>query len=107
MFGELKTEGNRAILTFKTVGSGLMTPDKYGYLKGFEVAGSDQKFYFARAEIQGNTVIVYCPEVANPVAVRYGWADENGELNLYNKEGFPAVPFRTDTWKGITEGKRF
>ena len=107
MFGELKTEGNRAILTFKTVGSGLITPDKYGYLKGFEVAGSDQKFYFARAEIQGNTVIVYCPEVANPVAVRYGWADENGELNLYNKEGFPAVPFRTDTWKGITEGKRF
>ncbi|MCY7358231.1 MAG: sialate O-acetylesterase, partial [Rudanella sp.] len=75
--------------------------------KGFEIAGSDQKFYYARAEIQGNTVVVYCPEVTGPVAVRYGWADDNGDVNLYNKEGFPAVPFRTDTWEGITEGKRF
>ncbi len=107
MFDQLKVDGNRALMTFKNGGSGLMTPDKYGYVKGFEVAGSDQKFYYARAEIQGNSVVVYCPEVPNPVAVRYGWADDNGDVNLYNKEGFPAVPFRTDTWKGITEGKRF
>ena len=40
-------------------------------------------------------------------AVRYGWADYNGEVNLYNKQGFPAVPFRTDTWKGVTEAAKF
>lgn len=107
MFDQLKIEGNRAMLTFKNVGSGLMTPDRYGYLKGFEVAGNDQKFYYARAEIQGNTVVIFCPNVANPVAVRYGWADDNSDVNLYNKEGFPAVPFRTDSWKGVTEGVKF
>lgn len=107
MLEAVKIEGNRAILTFKNKGSGLMTPDRYGYLKGFEVAGTDQKFHYARAEIQGDSVIVYCPAVANPVAIRYGWADQNGDVNLYNKEGFPAVPFRTDSWKGVTEGVKF
>ena len=107
MFSQLKTDGNRATLTWQNVGDGLTTPDKYGYLKGFEIAGNDQKFYPARADIQGNTVVVYCPDVPNPVAVRYGWADDNGEVNLYNKAGFPAVPFRTDTWKGATENGKF
>ncbi len=81
--------------------------DKYGYLKGFEVAGADQTFYYAKADVQGNTVIVHCDSVAAPIAVRYGWADDNGEVNLYNKQGFPAGPFRTDTWKGMTEAVKF
>ncbi|CCH55264.1 protein of unknown function DUF303 acetylesterase putative [Fibrisoma limi BUZ 3] len=104
---QMTVDGNRAVLTFKNVGSGLMVKDKYGYLKGFELAGADQKFYYAKAEVQGDKVVVYCDSVTTPVAVRYGWADDNGDVNLYNKEGFPAVPFRTDTWPGITEKNRF
>ena len=107
MFGKLSIEGNRAVLTFRNVGSGLMVKDKYGYLKGFEVAGADQVFHYAKAEIRGNLVVVHADSVTAPMAVRYGWADDNGDVNLYNREGFPAVPFRTDTWKGITEGVKF
>ncbi|GAB4044773.1 sialate O-acetylesterase [Spirosoma litoris] len=106
-FEKMTVDGNRAILTFTSVGSGLSVKDKYGYLKGFEVAGADHKFYFAKAEVQGNTVVVHADSVSAPVAVHYGWADDNGEVNLYNREGFPAVPFRTDTWKGITEAVKF
>ncbi|RAK03281.1 sialate O-acetylesterase [Larkinella arboricola] len=103
----MEISGNKAVLTFDNVGGGLTTTDKYGYLKGFEVAGADHKFYWAKAEIQGDKVVVYASEVATPVSVHYGWADDNGEVNLYNKEGLPAVPFRTDTWKGITEAATF
>ncbi|MVM34297.1 sialate O-acetylesterase [Spirosoma sp. HMF4905] len=106
-FDKMTIDGNRAILTFSSTGSGLWVKDKYGYLKGFEVAGADHKFYYAKADIQGNTVIVHADSVSSPVAVHYGWADDNGEVNLYNQEGFPAVPFRTDTWKGITEAVKF
>ncbi|WP_379848971.1 sialate O-acetylesterase [Larkinella bovis] len=102
-----QVSGNKVTLTFGETGSGLSTPDKYAYLKGFEVAGSDQKFHWAKAEVQGNKVVVWSEQVSQPVAVRYGWADDNLEANLYNMEGLPAAPFRTDTWKGITEEKRF
>lgn len=107
LFQEMKIEGNTVRLSFKNTGSGLLAKDKYGYLKGFEVAGSDQKFHYAKAEIRGDQVVVQCDSVAAPVAVRYGWADDNSEVNLYNREGFPACPFRTDTWKGITEERKF
>ncbi|RRA97768.1 sialate O-acetylesterase [Larkinella rosea] len=107
VFKSMEINGNKAVLTFDQVGGGLLSTDKYGYLKGFEVAGADQKFYWAKAEIQGDKVVVYANEVATPVSVHYGWADDNGEVNLYNKEGLPAVPFRTDTWKGITEAAVF
>ncbi|AQG80455.1 sialate O-acetylesterase [Spirosoma montaniterrae] len=107
LFEKMTVDGNRAVLLFRNTGSGLSVKDRYGYLKGFELAGTDQQFHYAKAEIQGNTVVVYCDAVAAPVAVRYGWADDNGDVNLYNREGFPAVPFRTDTWKGVTEGKTF
>ena len=111
MFQAMTVDGNKAVLTFKNMGNdsstGLVVKDKYGYLKGFEVAGSDRVFHYAKAEIQGNTVIVHADSVGTPVAVRYGWADDNGDVNLYNQACFPAVPFRTDTWKGITEGVKF
>ncbi len=106
-FDKMTIDGKRATITFRNVGGGLQTSDKYGYLKGFEMAGADQKFYYAKAEIRGNSIIVQADSVATPVAVRYGWADDNGEVNLYNQEGFPAIPFRTDTWKGITEAAKF
>lgn len=107
MLEKMTADGNRAVLVFNHVGTGLTVKDKYGYLKGFEVAGADKKFYYAKADIQGNSVTVHCDSVATPVAVRYGWADDNSDVNLYNKEGFPAVPFRTDTWPGITEAAKF
>jgi sialate O-acetylesterase len=64
---------------------------------GFAIAGGDQKFYWATATIQGNAIVVSSPSVPNPVAVRYGWAD-NPDCNVYNTTGLPLVPFRTDKW---------
>jgi len=107
LFEGMKTEGNRAIISFKNTGSGLKAKENPSLLKGFEVAGSDQQFHVAKAEIRGNQVVVSAGAVAAPVAVRYGWADDNGEVNLYNREGYPACPFRTDSWKGITETLKF
>ena len=103
----MNVEGDKIRLSFDHVGSGLMVKDKYGYIKGFEICGSDRKFYFAKAWLDGNDVIVSASEVKEPVAVRYAWSDNPEDVNLYNKEEFPAVPFRTDTWKSITEGKEF
>jgi sialate O-acetylesterase len=95
-------EGDRIRLTFTNVGQGLCARDKYGYLKGFTIAGEDQKFVWAKAIIENNTVVVYSEKVPTPVAVRYAWADNPDDANLYNKDGLPASPFRTDEWPGIT-----
>jgi len=97
-------KGNIINLTFDHVGGGLATP-KNEVLKGFSIAGSDQQFYWAQAEIDGNSIVVWNNKVKNPVAVRYAWA-ANPICNLYNKAGLPASPFRTDSWPGITEGKK-
>lgn len=106
-YQSLQVEGNKAIISFTNIGSGLKAADKYGYIRGFEVAGADQKFHYAKASIEGDKVVVYCDQVTTPVAVRFGWADDASDNNLYNAEGFPAAPFRTDTWKGVTEGAKF
>jgi len=74
-------------------------------LKGFSIAGSDQKFHWADAKIVNGKVEVYAQEVPHPVSVRYNWAD-NPNGNLTNASGLPASSFRTDNWKGITEGKK-
>jgi sialate O-acetylesterase len=65
------------------------------------------RFKYAKAWIKGNTVVVFSDQVSNPVAVHFAWADNPEDANLFNKDGFPAVPFRTDTWKGITENGKF
>ena len=103
----MTVDGNRAILSFSNQGTGLMTKDKYGYLRGFEIAGADQKFYYAKAWIENNHVVVFQENVPVPLAVRYGWADDASDNNLYNQEGFPAPPFRTDNWPGITAGRKY
>ncbi len=103
IFKSYTINGNKIEIEFDHVGSGLMAKDKYGYLKGFTIAGEDQQFKWAKAYIQDNKVIVFSDEVSSPVAVRYAWADNPDDANLYNKEGLPASPFRTDKWKGITE----
>jgi sialate O-acetylesterase len=107
VYQSMKTDGNKIALTFTHAGNGLMVKDKYGYLRGFEIAGKDQHFYYAKAYIDGNRVIVYNESVPEPMEVRYAWADDAGDANLFNTEGFPAVPFRTDQWKGVTEGVKY
>jgi sialate O-acetylesterase len=95
LFESLKVEGNKAHVSFKHAGGGLEA--KGDKLSGFAVAGEDRTFVWADAKIDGKTVVVSSDKVAKPVAVRYAWADYP-ECNLYNKEGLPASPFRTDDW---------
>ena len=101
-----KTMGKQAdkiILKFDN-DQGLAPGDnnKYGYLKGFTIAGADRKFVWAKAYVVGNTVVVFSDKVQNPVAVRYAWADNPDDNNLVNGAGLLASPFRTDDWPGIT-----
>lgn len=96
VYDKMKVEGNAVRLWFKHTGNGLMA--KGGELKGFAIAGEDNKFVWADAKIDGNTVVVTSPLVNKPVAVRYGWSG-NPPISLYNKENLPASPFRTDDWK--------
>jgi sialate O-acetylesterase len=106
-FKSLEIKENQITITFDNIGSGLMTTDKYGYIKGFEIAGADKVFHYAKAYIIDNKVIVYNENVSNPVAIHYGWADDAGDCNLYNKEEFPASPFRTDDWDMVTKGEKY
>ena len=103
MFQSVEFKDGKAYITFKETGAGLAVKDKYGYVKAFTLAGADNKFHWAKAEIiSKNTVEVSCDAVPDPIAVRFGWADNPDDLNLYNVEGLPAVPFRSDDWPGIT-----
>lgn len=95
-FETLKIDGDKAIVQFQSVGSGLMA--KGDKLVGFAVAGDDGKFVWADAQIKDNTVIVSSKQVTRPTAVRYAFAS-NPQATLYNREGLPAVPFRTDAAK--------
>jgi len=88
-------KGNQVILQFSNVGGGLITKDG-GPLQYFSIAGANKKFVWANAKIEGNSIIVWSDAIANPVAVRYAWADNPIGANLYNKEGLPASSFRTD-----------
>ena len=93
-----KVDGNKIILEFDSVGSGMMAA-KPGALDSFAIAGADKIWHWADATIQDNTVVVSSSEVSKPVAVRYAWAMNPSQRNLlYNKEGLPASPFRTDDW---------
>jgi sialate O-acetylesterase len=116
----MKVEGDKIRLSFKSLGAGLTiaaAPSTQegvpaaapaSELKGFAIAGSDHKFVWATATIEpsagagqvGDTVVVTSPDVHDPQAVRYAWAN-NPEANLYNKEGLPASPFRTDDWGAV------
>ncbi|MDC0273721.1 MAG: serine hydrolase [Planctomycetaceae bacterium] len=93
-----KIDDQSVILKFQSIGSGL-TAARPGKLDAFAIAGEDRKWHWARGEVQGDTVIVSSDEIPMPVAVRYAWAMNPSQRNLlYNKEGLPASPFRTDTW---------
>lgn len=92
----MKREGKRIILTFDNTGSGLSV-NGAGELKGFAIAGPDKKFVWAKSRIKGNKIKVWSDRVSDPVAVRYAWADNLAKANLYNREGLPAAPFKTDS----------
>jgi len=103
MYEKQTVSGDKIILNFKHVGSGLVAAD--GDLRGFAIAGEDKKFYNANAKIDGDTVVVSSDQVPHPIAVRYGWAD-CPIVNLWNKDGRPACPFRTDDFPAITLDKK-
>lgn len=91
-------QGNKIVLQFDSVGGGMM-PARRGKLDAFAISGSNQVWHWADAVIKGNTVVVSSAEVSDPVAVRYAWGMNPSQRNLlYNREGLPASPFRTDDW---------
>jgi sialate O-acetylesterase len=101
-YKSLKIKGDHAILSFDDVGGGLEA--RGGELTGFAICGADKKFVWGKAVIEDEEVVVSSPQVTAPVAVRYGWADFP-VVNLFNKEGLPASPFRTDDFPMITGPK--
>jgi sialate O-acetylesterase len=98
-YNSMKIEGGKVRISFHSTGGGL-TAAADG-LKGFSIAGDDRKFVWADAVIDGDAVVVSSPSVAKPAAVRYAW-EQNPPATLFNKEGLPASPFRTDDWPGLT-----
>ena len=110
LYKRMKIEAGKIRITFDSVGSGLMiasraggfkplVKDPKGKLKRFAIAGSEKKWFWAHAVIDGKTVVVSSPDVPKPVAVRYAFEMNPEGCNLYNKEGLPASPFCTDDWK--------
>jgi sialate O-acetylesterase len=101
VYDSMTVEGGRVRLRFKNIGGGLST--RNGNLKQFAISGPDRKFVWAMAKIEGDEIVVESGQVKEPAAVRYAWAENPQGCNLYNQEGLPAVPFRTDSWPGVTE----
>jgi len=95
IYQSIKIEGDKISITFTNIGGGLAAKEGRE-LKHFAIAGADKKFVWAKAKIEGDKVIVWDDDIPSPVAVRYAWADNPKGANLYNKEGLPASPFRTD-----------
>ncbi|HLH79898.1 MAG TPA: hypothetical protein VKV29_06395, partial [Chthonomonas sp.] len=98
-FRSMKVEGHTIRVFFDHTDGGLVT--KGDKPTGFAIAGPDKQWHWADAQIEGNSVVLSSPDVPDPVAVRYAWAD-NPQCNLYNGAGLPAFPFRTDDWTEIT-----
>ncbi len=92
MLARWEVKGETAVVSFTSVGGGLVAKGG-GPLGGFELCGADRKFYRAEAEISGGQVIVRCSQVKQPFGIRYAWANNPAQANLYNKEGLPASPF--------------
>jgi len=127
LYESMQVEGNVIRLKFRHTEGGLvpralpaqydvqtligatapLTPNSPGSeLEGFAICGADRKWVWANAKIDGDSVVVWSDKVPAPVAVRYGWAD-NPTCNLYNSEGLPASPFRTDDFPASTRGSLF
>lgn len=104
VYRSMKRDAERLVLTFDATGA-LRPADgnRYGYLHGFAIAGADGRFVWAKAYVAGNDkVVVFSDEVAEPAAVRYGWANNPCDNDLTDGSGLLASPFRTDDREGIT-----
>ena len=97
-FRAMRIDGSRVIVDLDHVGSGLQARAADGQVHGFAVAGADRHWAWASARIEGGHVVVWSDQVRQPVAVRYAWADNPDKADLYDQEGLPAAPFRTDSW---------
>lgn len=107
LYAGMEIEGSKIRVKFTHTGSGLVAknaPD--GVLTRFAIAGADQKYVWAEARIEGDTVVVWSDAVPAPIAVSYAWAINPEGCNLYNKDGLPAAPFRSDDWPMRTLGKK-
>ena len=111
-FESQRVEGDRIVLSFSHIGAGLMVGRRNGAvevtaaqepLASFAIAGEDGNFVWAAAKIRGDEVVVRSDAVSMPVAVRYAWADNPAGSNLYNRDGLPASPFRTDSFPVSTQ----
>ncbi len=105
VYRSMKLTGDKIELSFDHTARGWFVKDDY--ISGFEIAGADKKFYTAQAMIKNNRIIVFNNEVTRPVAVRYNWVDDASKGNLFNKELFPAAPFRTDNWDAVTKKNKY
>ncbi|OHB78346.1 MAG: hypothetical protein A2V98_09415 [Planctomycetes bacterium RBG_16_64_12] len=103
LYESASVEGDKIRVRFKHVGGGLVA--KGGELSHFTIAGADGQFAPATATIDGDSIVVHSDQVTAPVAVRFGWRDD-AEPNLFNAEGLPASPFRTDDFEMVTAGSK-
>lgn len=107
VYQALRVRKSQLEISFSEVGGGLVLPQGQTTLRGFTVADASGRFVPAQAQIKGNKVLVSSPEIKHPVAVRFGWVDNPEQNNLFNREGLPASPFRTDVWPWLTQGVKF
>lgn len=103
LYKAMKVNGSEAVISFDHIDGGLEAHGEE--LTGFTVAGADRKFHTASARVEGGTVVVSSPNVAKPIAVRFGWAN-CPVVNLFNSAGLPASPFRTDDFPGVTQPRK-
>lgn len=115
-YKSFENSNGKSILSFENIGSGLSSKNSSNFVSGFEVAGNDKVFYPAKGILLSENkngkevytkVSLTSDKVANPVAFRFGWIGDTSECNLFNNEGFPAIPFRTDDWKLNTEDIKY
>lgn len=104
VYNSYKIKGNKIIISFKQAGAGFLVRDASQIIKGFTMAGPDKIFFNADAYIKGTTIVVYNNNINKPASVRYAWADNPKDADLFGKNGLPVAPFRTDSWDTITKG---
>ena len=94
-YQSMEKQGNKLVLTFDMKGSTWNLHNKYGYIEGFAIAGADKQFHWAKAQLAGDRIEVWSDDVPYPEYVRFAWGN-NPDVNLFNAEGLPLAPFRTD-----------
>lgn len=96
LYDSMEIKGNKIILSFSHIGSGLSIGRGHSELKEFAISSDGDNYVHAKAIIEGDKVVVWSDEITSPMHVRYAWKMNPDEANLFNKEGLPASPFRTD-----------